>query len=65
MQPYFPDTLIFLPYAVIYNPEEGKGGDYLSSVECGRKVRFNVKLRGDEMTQKMYKNRAQLNGSTV
>lgn len=58
MQPYFPDTLIFLLYAVIYNPEEGKVGDYLSSVKCSRKVRFNVKLRGDEMTQKMYKNRA-------
>jgi len=58
MQPCFPDTLIYLPYAMMYNPEESGVGDYLSLVKCSRKVRFNMKLRGDEMTQKMYKNRA-------
>lgn len=41
----------------IYNSEEGRVGDCLSLVKCSRKVRFNMKLSGDEMTQKMYKNR--------
>lgn len=58
MQLYFPDTLIYLPYAMMYNPEESKVGDYLSPVKCSGKVRFNMKLRGDEMTQKMHKTRA-------
>lgn len=43
---------------MMYNPEESKAGDYLSPVKCSGKVRFNMKLRGSEMTQKMYKNKA-------
>lgn len=59
MQPYFPGRLISLSHIVMYNPEESKAGDYISPVKCSRKVRFNTKLRGNRMTQKMYKNRAQ------
>lgn len=44
---------------MMYNPEESKVGDYVSPVKCSGKVRFNMKLRGDEMTQKMHKTRAQ------
>lgn len=58
MQPYFPGTLIYLSHTMMYNPEESEAGDYLSPVKCSGKVRFNMKLRGNEMTQKMYKNRA-------
>lgn len=59
MQPYFPGTLISLSHTMMYNPEESKAGDYLSPVKCSGKVRFNMKLRGDEMTQKISKSRAQ------